>query len=112
MSVQLSPPCQHECRLHEDLAPVVQRKPFTMQRYPCRDRVAQPQTVGKTPRACSPTWTTTRGSTGFHNDATHARAVHFGSPLLVRSLLRRQQQFPYMEGFSAEMPGQFTRLRE
>ncbi len=74
---------QHERRLHEDLAPVVQWKAFTTWRDPCRERVAEPHPVGKSPKSVQSDVGHHPRSTGFHNDATRAGTVHFGSALLV-----------------------------
>jgi hypothetical protein len=67
----------------EDLAPVVQREPFADRWDASRERITESQAVGKSPKSVQSDVGHDASSTGFHNDATSAGTVHFGSALLV-----------------------------
>jgi hypothetical protein len=73
---------QHQRRLDEYLAAVVQRDPTASPRDPSRQRITEPQSVGKAPKGVQADVSHHPGSTGFHHDATSAVTVHFGSALL------------------------------
>jgi hypothetical protein len=75
---------QGERHLGEDLPPVVKRDPATLPRNGRRERIPEPQTVGKTPKSVESDMGHDAGATGFHNHTRRAGTVHFGSALLVR----------------------------
>ncbi len=74
---------EHQRRVHQDLAPVVQREAFAGWRDARRERIAEPDPVGKSPKSVQPDMGHHASATGFHNDATRAGTVHLGSALLV-----------------------------
>ena len=75
---------QHERHLHEHLAPVVDRNTCTSPWQARRERITEPQPVGKGAKGVQPDVGRDAGPTGFHHDATGAVSVHFGDALLVR----------------------------
>ena len=73
MSAQLSPPpASIRARLDEDLPPVVERKPLTGRRDAGRERITEPQTVGKTPKGVQSDVGHDARPAGFHLHARHA----------------------------------------
>ena len=83
VSAALTATGQHERGLDENLSPVVQRRAFTGPWDTRRERITKSQTVGKSPKSVQSDVGHHARSTGFHNDATSAGTVHFGSALLV-----------------------------
>ena len=74
---------QHQGRLDEYLAPVVERNAGATPRDAGRQCVTKPQSVGKGTKSVQPDVGHHARSTGFHHDATSAVTVHFGSALLL-----------------------------
>ena len=94
---------QHQRHLHEDLAPVVQRERSPVDGMRDRERITEPNRSAKAPKSVQPDVGHDTGPTGFHNDATRAGTVHFGSALLVEGCCCVDNtSFPYMEGISAD----------
>ncbi len=73
---------QHQCGLHEDLAPVVKREAASTPWDPGRQCITESQSVGKVTKSVQSDVGHHAGPTGFHHDATSAVTVHFGSALL------------------------------
>jgi len=74
---------QHQGGLDQDLAPIVEGEAFSRWRDTSRERITESQPVGKSPKSVQSDVGHDTGSAGFHNDATRAGTVHFGSALLV-----------------------------
>ncbi len=74
---------EHERRLNEDLAPIVDREATTGPGDPGRQCITEFQSVGERPERVQSEVGHHAGSTGFHNDATGAVSFHFRSALLV-----------------------------
>jgi len=69
--------------MDEHLAPVMKRAAFTGWWDASRERLTEPQPIGKSPKSVQSDVAHDTGPAGFHNDATSAGTVHFGSALLV-----------------------------
>jgi len=79
----LSASGQHQGRLDQHLAPVMERESLTGRGDAGRERITESQTVGKCAKSMQPDVGDDTGSTGFHNHSKRAGSVHFGSALLV-----------------------------
>ncbi len=73
---------QHQGRLHQDLAPVMERESLTGRGDAGRERITQSQTVAKCCKSMQADVGDDARSAGFHNHAKCAGSVHFGSALL------------------------------
>src|SRR5208283_3431049 len=74
---------QHERGVHEDLAPVVQRRALTGRWDRRRQTITELQAVGETAKSVQADVGHDARPTGFHSHTTRAGTVHFGSALLV-----------------------------
>jgi hypothetical protein len=93
---------QHQHRLHEDLAPVVDRRHMTAPRDRRRQCIGQPEAVGETSKGMQPDVADDPGAPCFHPHGGRAASFHLGSALLVRpGLALRTTSFPYREGVFA-----------
>ena len=77
---------EHQHRLDEHLAPVVQRHPLPPRRDPRRERISEAQPVRKGPKSVQPHMANYLVTAGCHNETTRAVTVHFVSALLVMGL--------------------------
>jgi hypothetical protein len=104
---------QHQGHLDEDLAPVVSPEPFTRPRDCSREGIAEPQPVGETAKSVQADMSHDAGSSGFHNGATGAGTVHFGSALSFGNLLTSTPTVsPTGRAYPRTRAGQFRRPRE
>src|ERR1039458_1868836 len=82
----LTAPGEHQHRLDQDLAPVVQWHPFPPRRDPRRERISELHSVRKCPKGVQSDMAHDLVTARCHNEATRAVTVHFVSALLVRGL--------------------------
>src|SRR6266508_6190551 len=75
---------QHQHRLGQDLAPVMQREPLPGDRDPRRQRIAQPQPVGKGAKSMQPDMGDDLLAAPFHHHRDRAVTVHLASALQSR----------------------------
>jgi hypothetical protein len=73
---------QHEHRLHQDLAAVMQRGAFAGDPDAGRERISQPELIGEGAERVQPDVGDDLPASGFHHHATGAGSVHLGSALL------------------------------
>ena len=74
---------QHQHRLDEHLASVVERHAFAPRRDPRREGISESQPVRKSPKSVQSDMAHHLVTAGCHNQATRAVTVHFVSALLV-----------------------------
>ena len=74
---------EHQHRLHQHLAPIVQRRPFAGDRDRRRQRITEPQTVGERPQDVQPDMGDDLVAATFHHHRDRAVTVHLASALQV-----------------------------
>lgn len=76
---------EHQCGLGQDLAPVVQREPFTGDRDACADsELPRPKPVGERAKPVQPDMGLDTLAGPFHHDRNRAVSVHFASAVQSR----------------------------
>jgi hypothetical protein len=78
---------QHQHRLGQDLAAVMEREPLTADRDPRRERIAQPQPVRKRAKRVKTDVGHDLVAAGFHHHRNRAVTVHLASALLGWELM-------------------------
>jgi hypothetical protein len=75
---------EHQHRLHQHLAPIMQRGPLAGVRNGRRQRIAEPQPVGERPQRVQPNMGDDLVATPFHRHRNRAVTVHLASALQER----------------------------
>ena len=75
---------QHQHRLSQHLAPVVQRETFARDRDPRRQRITQPQPIGERAKSVQSDMSDDLLAASFHHHRNRAVTVHLASALPTR----------------------------
>jgi hypothetical protein len=109
----LATPGQHESGLDEHLASVVEGEATSLPRDARRQCIPEPQPIAEVSKSVQSDVGYYACPTGFHNDATSAVTVHFGSALLFGdSVASRTTVSPTGRAFPRTRAGQVKCRRE
>ena len=83
VAARLTAAGEHQHRLHQHLAPIMHRRPLTARRDTCRQRIAEPQPVGKSAKHMQSDMGHDLVTAPFHHHRHRAVTVLLASALQV-----------------------------